>query len=79
MVINLGDSKPQIRKTSHYCLLAYVRMFKNFDDLVEVYIGNGFTSSEWQLRQKSINSFQSILVMEMKYLNWGSNEFKRIF
>ena len=73
MVVNLGDSKPQIRKTSHYCLLAYVRMFKNFDDLVEVYIGNGFTSSEWQLRQKSINSFQSILVMEMKYLNWGSN------
>jgi hypothetical protein len=73
MVINLGDSKPQIRKTSHYCLLAYIRTFKNFDDLIEVYVGNGLMSGEWQLRQKSINSFQSILVMEVKFLNWSSN------
>lgn len=79
MVINLGDAKPQIRKTSHYCLLAYVRMFKNFDDLIEAYIGNGITSSEWQLRQKAINSFQSILVMELKYLNWSSAEVKKMF
>lgn len=79
MVVNLGDLKPQIRKTSHYCLLAYVRMFKNFDDLIEVYVGNGLLSNEWQLRQKSINSFQSILVMEMKYLNWSSAEFRKIF
>ena len=63
MVINLGDAKPQIRKTSHYCLLAYTRTFKNFDDIIEAYITYGFLSKEWQLRQKSINSFQSILVM----------------
>jgi len=31
IVINLGDSKPALRKTSHYCLLAYVRTMKNFD------------------------------------------------
>jgi hypothetical protein len=72
MVVNLGDSKPQIRKTSHYCLLAYIRMFKNFDDLIGVYIANGIMSEEWQLRQKAINSFQSILVMEIKHLNWSS-------
>jgi hypothetical protein len=45
MVVNLGDLKPQIRKTSHYCMLAYIRMFKNFDDLIEVYIGNGLMST----------------------------------
>jgi hypothetical protein len=44
MVINLGDSKPQIRKTSHFCLLGYVRMFKNLDDLIDAYISNGLIS-----------------------------------
>ena len=73
MVINLGDTKPQIRKTSHYCLLAFIRTFKNFDDLIEAYIMNGIMSKEWQLRQKSINSFQSILVMEMRYVDWTSS------
>jgi len=79
MVLNLGDGKPQIRKTSHYCLLAYIRTFKNFDDLIEAYITNGIMSKEWQLRQKSINSFQSILVMEMRYIDWNSTLFRRIF
>jgi len=72
MVVNLGDAKPQIRKTSHYCLLAYIRTFRNFDDLIEAYSAHGIQSEEWQLRQKAINSFQSILVMEMRYLNWTS-------
>ena len=44
MVLNLGDAKPQIRKTSHYCLLAYIRTFKNFDDLIETYIAHGMMS-----------------------------------
>ena len=79
MVLNLGDGKPQIRKTSHYCLLAYIRTFKNFDDLIEAYINNGLLSKEWQLRQKSINSLQSILVMEMRYVDWSSSLFRRIF
>lgn len=78
MVRNLGDGKPQIRKTSHYCLLAYVKTYKTFDELIQVYISYGFESDTWQLRQKSINSFQSILIMEMKYLNWSSPEFKKI-
>ena len=79
MVLNLGDTKPQIRKTSHYCLLAYIRTFKNFDDLIEAYINNGLMSKQWQLRQKSINSLQSILVMEMRYVDWSSTLFRRIF
>jgi len=79
MVLNLGDAKAQLRKTAHYCLLAYLRAFRSFDDLIEVYFANGVSSTEWQLRQKAINSFQSILVMEMRYLNWTSGEFKSAF
>ena len=45
MVTNLGDPKPQIRKTSHYCLLGFIRTFKNFDDVMEVYVKEGLLSS----------------------------------
>ena len=79
LVKNLGDAKPQIRKTSHYCLLTYVKTYKSFDELIPSYASYGLNSPDWQLRQKSINSFQSILIMEMKYLNWGSGEFRKIF
>ena len=41
MVKNLGDAKPQIRKTSHYCLLAYVKTYKSFDELIQVYLNVG--------------------------------------
>ena len=59
--------------------MAYVKTYKSFDELFQVYLTVGINSEEWQLRQKAVNSLQSILIMEMKYLNWGSNEFKRIF
>lgn len=72
MVKNLGDSVADIRKKSHYCLLAYVKTYKSFADIIQVYLTTGINSDEWQLRQKSINSFQSILIMEMKYMNWSS-------
>lgn len=79
LVKNLGDMKPQIRKTSHYCLLAYVKAYKSFDDLISNYIMEGLYSDNWQLKQKCINSFQSILIMELKHLNWVSPDFKRFF
>lgn len=79
MVRNLGDGKPQIRKTSHYCLLAYVKTYKTFDEIIQIYLHYGLHSDSWQLRQKSINSFQSILMLEVKYLNWSSPEFRKIF
>lgn len=79
LVKNLGDLKPQIRKTSHYCLLAYVKAYKSFDDLISNYIMEGLYSDNWQLKQKCINSFQSILIMELKHLNWVSPDFKRFF
>jgi hypothetical protein len=59
--------------------MAYVKTYKSFDELFQVYLTIGINSEEWQLRQKAVNSLQSILIMEMKYLNWGSNEFKRVF
>jgi hypothetical protein len=59
--------------------MAYVKTYKSFDELFQVYLTVGINSEEWQLRQKAVNSLQSILIMEMKYLNWGSNEFKRVF
>ena len=31
IVGNLGDVKPQVRKTSHYCILAYLKAFKSID------------------------------------------------
>jgi hypothetical protein len=79
VVVNLGDPKPQLRKTSHYTLLAFVKTYKHIDDLIAFYLDNGFSSPEPQLRQKCINSFQSIVITETKYLNWASPEFKRLF
>jgi hypothetical protein len=78
-VKNLGDAKPQIRKTSHYCLLAYVKTYRSFDDLISNYIMEGLYSDSWQLKQKCVNSFQSILIMEARYLNWAAPDFKRYF
>lgn len=79
VVVNLGDPKPQLRKTSHYTLLAFVKTYKHIDDLITFYLDNGLGSPEPQLRQKCINSFQSIVITETKYLNWASPEFKRLF
>jgi hypothetical protein len=45
MVLNLGDAKAQLRKTAHYCLLGYLRAFRNFDDLIDVYFSTGVGSS----------------------------------
>jgi hypothetical protein len=45
VVVNLGDIKPQVRKTSHYCLLAFVKAYKHLDELINFYIENGINSS----------------------------------
>ena len=37
-VINLGDTKPQVRKTSHYCLLAYAKTYRSLDELFAIYL-----------------------------------------
>ena len=79
IVLNLGDTKPQLRKTSHFCILAYIKTFHTIDEILAVYTEIGLTTSESQLRQKVINSFQSIVITEPTTLNWNSNEFKKMF
>ena len=45
IILNLGDSKPQVRKTSHYCILAYIKTFKNIDEIISLYIEFGISST----------------------------------
>lgn len=78
-VLNLGDSKPQVRKTSHYCLLAFAKTYRSLDELLAIYLELGFSSPEAQLRQKTINSFQSMIITDAKVINWNSLEFKKVF
>ena len=43
VIINLGHPlKPQIRKASHTCLLAYIKTYHNFDGLLGEYTEAGF-------------------------------------
>ena len=44
MVKNLGDSAAEVRKKSHYCLLAYVKTYKSFEDIIQVYLSTGINS-----------------------------------
>jgi hypothetical protein len=44
IVANLGDPKPQLRKTSHYSLLAFVKTYKTFDEVITMYLDVGFNS-----------------------------------
>lgn len=81
VVRNLGDAnRPSLRKCSHSCLLQYVKNYHNFDSLLYHYTREGVNNgTSWQLQQKCINSFQSILIMEVRHLNWASYELKRWF
>jgi hypothetical protein len=81
IIRNLGDAnRPSLRKCSHSCLLQYVKSYHNFDSLLYHYMREGLNNgTSWQLQQKCINSFQSILILEVRHLNWSSYELKRWF
>lgn len=74
VVRNLGDlDLPSLRKASHSCLVQYIKTYHNFDALLYWYTREGLNSAaSWQLQQKSINSFQSILIMEARHIVWTS-------
>jgi|JI9StandDraft_1071089.scaffolds.fasta_scaffold1139340_1 hypothetical protein len=38
IVGNLGDSNPQLRKASHYSILAFIKIFKNIDEVISIYV-----------------------------------------
>jgi hypothetical protein len=63
LVINLGDIQPELRKISHNCLLMYVKIYQNFDEIIPFYITYGISNQFEQIKQKSINSLQSILIL----------------
>lgn len=63
---------PQLRKTSHYCLLAFIKTYKSIDQILSLYSDYGIASPEAQLRQKAINSFQSIAITDPNSLDWNS-------
>ena len=44
VIVNLGDPKPQLRKTSHYCLLAFVKAYKHIDEVIGFYLDIGIGS-----------------------------------
>lgn len=80
LIYNLGHpSKPSIRKASHTSLLAYVKTYHNFDAMLEEYLESGFEHENILIKQKSINSFQSIFILELRYFNWVSDSAKRLF
>ena len=61
-----------LRKASHSCLLTYIRATSDFDNILRSFLENGFENVEWQVRQKSINSFQSLFLSEGRFLQWES-------
>ena len=78
--MNLGHvSKAPLRKASHTCLLAFIKSYHNFDGLIEQYLDHGFDHDSLLIKQKSINSFQSIFILEVKNIRWDSPETKRLF
>jgi hypothetical protein len=64
IIRNLGDAnRPSLSKCSHSCLLQYIKSYHNFDSLLYHYTREGLNySASWQLQQKCINSFQSIII-----------------
>ena len=77
--MNLGHTtKSSLRKSSHTCLLAFMKSYHNFDGLIEQYLDNGFESDNLLIKQKSINSFQSIFILELKNMKWQSEESRRL-
>jgi hypothetical protein len=81
VVRNLGDHKMQLRKMSHKCLVEFIKKYHDYDTLLYNYLKEGIedNSQSLQLKQKCLNSLQSILIIESKYLDMGSLYTKRIF
>ncbi|KAL4466847.1 hypothetical protein ABPG74_010444 [Tetrahymena malaccensis] len=72
ILLNIGDEQAGIRRKCHSLLLKYIRTYQNSEIVVKVFISTGFQNQNWIVRQKSINSFHSILVSESKIISWNS-------
>lgn len=56
-------TKSSLRKAAHTVLLNTVKTYPQFTTLGEIYLKQGFLSDVELVQQKSINSFQSILIL----------------
>jgi hypothetical protein len=81
VVRNLGDHKMQLRKMSHKCLVEFIKKYHDYDTLLYNYLREGIenNSQSLQLKQKCLNSLQSILIVENRWLDMSSLYTKRIF
>lgn len=81
VVRNLGDHKMLLRKMSNKCLLEFIRKYHDYDSLLYTYLKEGLenNSQTLQLKQKCLNSLQSIVIHEFRFLDMNSLYTKRIF
>lgn len=71
VIPSLGHpSKTSLRKAAHTLLLNALKTYPNFNQLIGLYIDSGFLSESELVQQKSINSFQSIFILESRQFDW---------
>ncbi|KAL4509150.1 hypothetical protein ABPG72_018081 [Tetrahymena utriculariae] len=78
IVINLGDSDAQTRKYSHMFLLSWVKKFNDLNSVLRAFLSSGFSSNNQTIKQKSINSFQGIILTEARAIDWNSKEIFKV-
>jgi hypothetical protein len=79
VVANLGNESPIVRKFSHQFLLAFNKLFRSSDFLAALYLAHGVANPDWAVRQKSLHSFQSLMLMDYKSFNWNCPESQNLF
>lgn len=71
-------TKSALRKAAHTVLLNAVKNYPHFTILGEIYLTSGFLSEQELVQQKSINSFQSILILQAKHFEWTDQRSKKL-
>ena len=64
-------SKTALRKAAHTAILNTIKTYPQFNLLVRIYLNYGILSENQLIQQKSINSFQSIFILEVKHFAWN--------
>ncbi len=71
-------TKSALRKAANTVLLNAVKNYPHFTILGEIYLTSGFLSEQELVQQKSINSFQSILILQAKHFEWTDQRSKKL-
>ncbi|KAM3132135.1 hypothetical protein pb186bvf_015730 [Paramecium bursaria] len=70
---NLGDQLPNLRKSSHQFFQLFIRQNGTFDPIFGAMMSRGIVSQNWIVRQKNVNSLQSLVISDGNFLNWSSH------